>query len=83
MKTEHLAKLPLDMAISQLKKESTPNFDDHYPPSTGNDTCPTKAPDTVEDDWGDSCGGYQCWRKEGHPGQHMAGDGANGYVYWE
>jgi len=79
MKTEHLARLPIDQAIQALKDESTPK---HKVAIKSEDKCEEKAGKDITDDWGDSCEGYQCWREKGHEGRHMAGDGANGYIYW-
>lgn len=74
-RTGLLAHLPTDQAIQILKEEATPQF------KMGSG-CNAKADKTVLDDWDDPCTGYQCRREEGHTGNHMASDGANGWVYF-
>lgn len=78
-KTLLLASLPSKDAISMLKEECTPKGEIER---DKNERCGVKATKDVKDDWGDSCEGSECELRKGHAGNHMATDGANGWVYY-
>lgn len=75
-----LSQLPVDEAIKILKDEATPKSDICYDIEN---QCGIKAGKNVLDDWGDSCEGQGCLLIKGHIGNHMATDGANGWVYYK
>lgn len=77
---ERLAKLPTHLAIAQLKEECTPKGEIQMQEDL---RCNVEATDSVKDDWGDSCKGSKCCLTKGHSGNHMASDGANGWVYYK
>lgn len=65
--------------ITKLKDECTPRSSIEFDRSK---RCKAKASKRVLDDWGDPCEGHQCTLTEGHDKNHMASDGANGWVYF-